>query len=284
MAAPAPVPTPAPAPHVPGVSLARVSTSEWIKLRSVRSTTIGLPLAMVVLVGVGLIMSSSMGETFAAGTEPDGAPFIPTSPAEATLNGAVFAQLLVGAIGVLYVSVEYSTGMIRATSSAVPTRLPMLWAKCLVYGGVVFGLTLLATLVAFFAGSVPLSAHGVAPSLGDPGVLRAVLATPTYLAAVGVLAISVAVLMRSTVLAFSTIAFVMFLLDSLAPLLLPGSVADVVVPYLPSTAGRASMSVAFMSVPNDRELLEPLTGFAVLGGYVLVILASAAVVLRRRDV
>jgi hypothetical protein len=267
-------------PNVPGVSLSRVVSSEWIKLRSVRSTTIGLALSVVVLVGVGLITSGTMAEGFATGSlEADGPPFQPTTPTGATLGGVAFAQLLIGALGVLFVSAEYATGLIRATASAVPTRLPVLWAKSLVFGTVVFGLTLVAGLVAFFAGSALLSAHGVAPSLSDPGVLRAVLAAPAYLAGVGVLGVALAVLIRSTALAVSTIAFVVFLMDSLVGLLLPSSVADPVGRYLPATAGKA-----FLSVETGPGMLAPLPGFAVFCGYVVIALAAAAWVLRRRDV
>ncbi|WP_188190197.1 ABC transporter permease subunit [Nonomuraea sp. SYSU D8015] len=264
---------------VPGVSLSRAIHAEWIKLRSVRSTTVALLLSVIVLIGVGLIAASSMAEPLATGTlETDGPPFQPTTATGATLGGVPFAQLLIGALGVLYVSVEYSTGMIRATFSAVPRRLPVLWAKCIVFAGVVFALMLVSTLVAFFAGSAFLAAYDIAPSLSDPGVLRAVVAAPVYLTGVGVMAIALAALMRSTALAVSVVSFVVFLLDSLVGMLLPGEIADVITPYLPSTAGKA-----FMSEVQVDGVLSPLPGFLVFCAYLVVLVGFAAYALHRRD-
>ena len=51
----------------------------------------------------------------------------------ATLQGYYLGQLLIGALGVLFVTGEYSTGMIRSTFAAVPKRLPVLWAKLVVF-------------------------------------------------------------------------------------------------------------------------------------------------------
>ncbi|NGO69776.1 ABC transporter permease [Streptomyces sp. SB3404] len=255
----------------------RVIHSEWIKLRSVRSTTLALALTVVVLIGVGLISSATMGETFAKGADVDDAPFTPTSPVGATLGGVFFAQLLTGALGVLVMSVEYSTGMIRATLSAVPTRLPVLWAKTLVFGGTLFVLTLAATLIAFFSGAALLESHQVGPTLSDPGALRAVLTTPVYLAGIGVLGIAFATLLRSTALGVSVISFMVFLLDSLAGLL-PSAIASDVVKVLPASAGNA-----FMSAQHDPDLLGPWAGLAVFCGYLALALAAATVVLKRRD-
>ncbi|MFI0421590.1 hypothetical protein [Spongiactinospora sp. 9N601] len=269
----------APAVSVPGVSLSRVINSEWIKLRSVRSTTLALLLSVAVLVGIGLIAASAMAQPLATGElETDGPPFQPSTAVGAILGGVAFAQLLIAALGVLYVSVEYSTGMIRATFSAVPRRLPVLWAKCLVFAGVVFTLMLASSLIAFFAGSPFLAAYGVAPSLADPSVLRAVLAAPAYLTGVGLSAIAVATLLRSTALAVSIVSFTVFLLDSLAGMLLPASIADVITPYLPATAGKA-----FMSETQAAGTLAPLPGFLVFCGYLVVLLGAAAFVLKRRD-
>jgi ABC-2 type transport system permease protein len=44
----------------------------------------------------------------------------------ASLLGLLFAQLVIGVVGVLAFSGEYGTGMIRATLAVVPARLPVL--------------------------------------------------------------------------------------------------------------------------------------------------------------
>lgn len=261
----------------PGVTLPRVLHSEWIKLRSVRALTVGLAATAVLLMALGPLSSSAMAKTFAAGTEIDDAPFVPTTPVGAVLGGVFFAQLLTGALGVLFMSTEYATGMIRASLAAVPTRLPLLWGKALVFGAVVATVGAISVAVSFL-GSVPLlDGHGVAPSLSDPGVPRALAATPAYLAGIGLIGVALAVLMRSTALAVTTVCFAVFLLDSLAGLL-PASLADEVTPYLPATTGKA-----MLTVQNQPDLLDPLPACLVFAGYVIASLAAAGVALARRD-
>ena len=79
----------------------------------------------------------------------------------ASLLGVLFAQLVLGVVGVLAFSGEYGTGMIRATLAVVPSRLPVLWAKLIVLAGLVLPVTLLCAVVDFFAAtalSSPLAA------------------------------------------------------------------------------------------------------------------------------
>ena len=107
----------------------RVVLSEWTKFRSLRSTLYTLGLAVVFMVGLGALFSAITANQ-PGGLRP-GQSAISTS-----LTGTFFAQLAIGVLGVLLITGEYSTGMIRASLTVVPRRLPMLWAKLGVFAGV----------------------------------------------------------------------------------------------------------------------------------------------------
>ena len=166
--APAPI-APAPAVVAGPVTQARVVRSEWTKLRALRSTWWCGLTAVVLIVGLGAaIAGSGAPYTISAGNSAAGGVTI-------SLAGILFAQLVLGVLGVLLFSGEYATGMIRATLAVVPSRLPVLWAKLAVLAGLVLPVTLLAAAAEFFtATALESSRGGSAISLTDPGVLREV--------------------------------------------------------------------------------------------------------------
>src|SRR5581483_7520227 len=84
------------------------------------------------------------------------------------LIGYHFSELAIGVLGVLVITGEYATGMIRSTFMAVPTRLPVLWAKALVFASVVFVLSVPVTFIDFLISSSILAQHHVNPSLSTP--------------------------------------------------------------------------------------------------------------------
>ena len=166
--APAPI-APAPAVVAGPVTQVRVVRSEWTKLRALRSTWWCGLTAVVLIVGLGAaIAGSGAPYTISAGNSAAGGVTI-------SLAGILFAQLVLGVLGVLLFSGEYATGMIRATLAVVPSRLPVLWAKLAVLAGLVLPVTLLAAAAEFFtATALESSRGGSAISLTDPGVLREV--------------------------------------------------------------------------------------------------------------
>ena len=85
-----------------------------------------------------------------------------------TLQGYYLGQLLIGALGVLFVSGEYSTGMIRSTFAAVPKRLPVLWAKLIVFVAVTAVAMIGISLVAFLAAQAFISHYRTGYSLSIP--------------------------------------------------------------------------------------------------------------------
>ena len=93
----------------------------------------------------------------------------------ATLQGYYLGQLLIGALGVLFVSGEYSTGMIRSTLAAVPRRLPVLWAKLVVFVSLIAVSMIAVSIVAFLCAQAVIGLSRTGYSLTDPGVLRVVI-------------------------------------------------------------------------------------------------------------
>ncbi|MEV1286152.1 ABC transporter permease [Micromonospora sp. NPDC049679] len=254
------------------VTQGRVLASEWIKLRSLRSTVYTLLAAIVMTVGAGLLLSAFMASQVA---QPDPQHPVQFDPTGASLRGVFLAQLAIGVLGVLLVTGEYSTGMIRATLSAVPTRLPVLWAKAGVFSVVSAVLMTAASFTAFLGGQAILGTHGT--TLAATGVARAVIGAGLYLTVVGLLGVGLGFIIRNTAGAIATLFGLLLILPTLAEVL-PSSWAKHVVPYLPSNAGQAVMAV--QQAPGDPA---PWTGFGVFCAYAAATIIAAGILLKRRD-
>ena len=213
------------------VTQAQVIRSEWIKLRSVRSSWLVLAAAVAGIAGAGLLVSYATGAHWSASSAAARADF---SPINQDLIGVNLAELAVGVLGVLTATGEYGSGMIRATFAAVPRRLPVLAAKAGVLAAVTFAVCLAAVLIAFVGGQALLGPHGL--GIGHPETAQAVLGATLYLTGVSVLGVALGFLIRSTAGGIATVIGVLFVLPLLAGAL-PGSSAFE--GYLPSMAGRA---------------------------------------------
>ena len=156
-----------------GVTPARVLRSEWIKLTSLRSIKLTFLAALAGMVGFAVLVAWATVDNWAT-YAPEARADVKVD--EVTLAGQHFAQLAIGVAGVIAISGEYATGMIRATLAAVPRRLPVLWAKLAVFAAVTLVLMTLGAFAGFFAGNAVLAQHWDF-ALSDPGVLRAVFGT-----------------------------------------------------------------------------------------------------------
>lgn len=248
-----------------------VLRSEWIKLYSVRSSGLTLLAAALMMIVTGLIFAATFG------SDSDGANGV-TDPTGVTLTGAMFAQLVVGVLGVLTVSSEYSTGMIKSTLTGVPSRLPVLAGKVAVVIGAVFPVMLAVAFAVFFGGQALMGNAGhPTAAIGDPGVLAALFGSAATMSGVAVIGVALGTITRNTAGAISTLVAVMFLVPGLGSLVLPASWRDDVLKFLPSNA-----SDAFVSVAPGPGLLGAAAGVAVFAGWVVVPLIAGAVLLRRR--
>lgn len=261
----------------PRLTAAGVVRSEWVKLRSVRSTSLTLLGGGLLVVGFGLLSAAvASGEV----ATPQGGATPDFSPTQIALNGVSLAQLVLGVLGVLVMTSEYSTGTVRTTFAAVPRRLGVLWAKAGVTATAVLAVAAPSVLLAFVGAQAVLEAGGEPTALlGDDGVLRAVLGSAAYLAGVSLLGVALGALLRSAAAALSALVAGLLLVPGLLGAVLPSSWEDAVLPYLPSTAGEA-----FTSVTTDASQLSPGAGLAVFTAWVVVLLGLAAWRLRTRDV
>ncbi|MGH8963207.1 MAG: ABC transporter permease [Jatrophihabitantaceae bacterium] len=258
---------------VPGLSGRRVIVSEWIKFRSLRSTWFSFGAALVVAIGLGILFSALRGHDIAAhgGVGPD------FDPVQMSLRGVFLAQLAVGVLGVLMITGEYSTGMIRASLSAVPRRVPVLLSKALVFASATFVITTIAALIAFLGGQAALHSDHLGVSITSGGAARAVLGAGLYLVVVGLLALGCGFALRNTGGAIATLFGLLLVLPILGEAL-PSSWQDHVVKYLPMNAGSA-----IMTAKRDPTMLSPWAGLGVFALYALAALAVGFAVLRRRD-
>ena len=248
----------------------RVVTSEWIKWRSLRSTWAVLAGAMAGMVVIALLVAYNTRHLTPNIQANDSDPSGP-------LQGYYLGQLLIGALGVLFVSGEYSTGMIRSTLTAVPRRLPALWAKLTVFVGVVAAAMVPTTVIAFVAAQGLISHYRVGYSLGDPGVLRVVIGTGLFLVAMGVIGSALGWIARSTPGALVAYVTLLLILPVIFGQVL-GSWGKDVAQYFPSEAG-----ASFAQSIRDPHTLTPGTGLIVLLVWVVVSVAVATRVLRSRD-
>jgi ABC-2 type transport system permease protein len=267
-----PAPTSRPAVAVFPVTQRRVLTSEWIKMRSLRSTGITLLAAVVAMVALGWLVGWATNAHWDSMDPGERAGF---NPIDRSLAGYHLAQLAVGVLGVLLITGEYATGMIRATFGAVPRRLPVLWAKALLYAVVTFVLMLVAAFLAFVGGQHFLSAHGT--TLGAPHAVRAVIGAAGYLTLIGVLAVALGFLVRSTAGGIATLFGLILVLPGIGQVL-PASWQQHTLPYLPSNAG-----ASIFTLHTDTGMLSAGAGLLVLCLWVVAGLALAAVVVKRRD-
>jgi ABC-type transport system involved in multi-copper enzyme maturation permease subunit len=270
--------TPAAAAAPARTTTRRVIRSEWIKLRTLRSTWLTLAGIAFALVAFGLISALTASGQVDAGTAGGPPGFSGGDPVTTVMSGANFAVLIVAVLGAIIGAREYSTGMIRTTLAAVPKRVPVLWAKITTFIGVVAPVVLVGVLVSFFAGMQILDAGGAATvAWSDDGVARAVVGTAAYLVGLGIMGIAFGFLLRSTASAIGVVLGAVLFVPTLASALLPDS-WDSALQYLPSNAG-----LAFTSVAPAESLLTPGAGMAVFAVWVLLAVGGAAVALLRRD-
>jgi hypothetical protein len=246
--------------------MTEVLRSEWTKIRSVRSTMWTLVTGAVLMLGIGVLAT--------AATAGAGDRAVPQDPTFLSLSGMPLAAMAMAALGVLVISGEYRTGMIRTTLLAVPRRTRMLAAKAVVFAAVAFAVTAIATFVSFFVGQALLGEKAAA--LGDPGVLRAVIGCPLFLTACGLFGLALGTLIRHTAGAIVAALGMIFLLPQMTNLL-PGTWGDRVHDYFTTNAGQ---QVAFV---HTEDGLGPWTGFAVYCAWIALTMLTASALLIRRD-
>ncbi|MCT4356997.1 ABC transporter permease [Streptomyces sp. Je 1-79] len=251
------------------VTPSRVLRSEWHKLWTVRSTWITVLTSVAFLLGVGILM----GATY---TSDGGDSDVDT--VVLTLYGSQLGGICLAVLGILVTAGEYSTGMIRASMTAVPRRLPVLWAKATVFTAAVFTVSFVAALVTFLTAQLFLSDTDQAASLADDGVLAAVVGNAAGVTLLSLVALGLGAALRSVPGGLGAfIGGVLILPEVLG--MLPYDAVDTAIRYFPTQAAGALGSA------------DPMPGAASPGGALLALCLWAAaalvvpgILLKRRDV
>ena len=257
------------------VTQAHVVRSEWTKLFSLRSTRWSLFVAVLLTIGLPLLFAAVTSSHWGSMSPHERAN---RNPLDIALAGVNLSQLAIGVLGVLVITGEYSTGMIRASLTAVPKRLPVLWAKTIVFAVVTFVLMLPSVFIAFFGSQAILSRHDILQiSVSHPGVTRAIVGGAGYLMLLGIFTLALGTIVRNTAGAIAVFAAIFFVIPPLLNIL-PASWNNAISPYLPDAAGRSVFSLT-----HGAHSLAPGPGLALFVGYCALALVVAAVVLLRRD-
>ncbi|GAA0972696.1 ABC transporter permease subunit [Acrocarpospora macrocephala] len=255
-------------------TFAQALAAEWLKFFTVRSAFWGLLATVVVTVGLSALLALAFVVSLDQLPASRRAAFDPGAYGLAGLN---FGVITLGVLGVLTMSGEYSTGSIKSTLAAVPRRGRLLAAKLVVLAVVSLITGLLVSFASFFASQAVFATRGLAATLGQPGLLRAVLGGGLYLALVALFSLGLATIVRHTAGAITAVLGLLFVLPIFGAFL-PGEWGATTQKFLPSTAGAAIMNAA-----ETSGSLAPWTGFGVFAGYTAIILAIALWAFRRRD-
>lgn len=274
---------PSPVPTTARVTFPHLLRSEWIKVWSLRSTywTVGATVAVLVLLGLAMAASVSAFPEGYQGEDGSAAlVYLALAP------GQIFGSLVLIVLAALTVTAEYGTGQVRSTFAAAPTRLPVLWAKAAVVTVVSFLTAAVGVALSLLVAGAVTSA--LQPDWSDPEMLRIVLGTPLYITTLALLGFAVGALLRSTAAAIATTIGFVLVIESVLNVI-SWEPLEYVRPFLPSSAGaRVATPESMLEMTDGMAAvavnLSPWAGYAVLVGWVVVVLAAAAVRLRTRDV
>jgi hypothetical protein len=239
-----------------------VARMEWIKLRSLRSTWWTMAIAVAAAAGIGIQAGASTSNGAGAGDLTGSA-----------LSGAFVGVLLVSVLGVLVMTSEYSSGMIRSTLAAAPRRPVVLAAKAAVFGAVALVAGEVATFASFFAAGMALG-HGIpAPALSQPGVFRALVLTGASYCLIGLLGLGLGAVIRHTAAGIIVLVAGVYVVAQL------GGKAVHLARYAPLHIMQNSLSTPQLRPDN----LSAWAGTGMLCLYAAVALAVGGWLLTRRD-
>jgi ABC-2 type transport system permease protein len=248
--------------------------SEWIKIRSVRSTYLTLLSSAFAAILIGVLVARHYVTSWDTFTPLERAAF---DPIDTSFRGFGFAQLAIASLGVLVISSEYATGLIRVTLGATPRRRAVLAAKAVIFGVIAFVTGLVLSFSCFWIGQAILSGKHLGVSLTDPGALRAVLAAAFYLLVAGLIGLGLGAVLRYTAGAMAAAIGLLFLLPQVVGAL-PTPWRDDIGKFLPENL----ISQLVATHPSVNGLP---TGWCwvLLVAYPAVLLAAGASLISRRD-
>ncbi|WP_372409643.1 ABC transporter permease [Streptomyces luteireticuli] len=252
--------------------VAQVLNSEWTKIKSVRSTVWTLGAGFVVTVALGALISALVNNKYGDLSLKERLTFDPTY---VSFAGMGLGQLALIVFGVLVVSNEYSTGMIRTSLAAVPQRGVFLFSKIAIAAALALVVGMATSFLTFSVGQAMLDGHSA--SLGDPGVARAVVGGGLYMALITMFSMGVATMLRGPMLSLGILMPFFFLISSI---LATVSATEKIAEYLPDKAGQKVMQVV---LTDDKAPYGPWGGLGIMVLWVVAALAGGYLVIKRRD-
>lgn len=267
----------------PGPSFLRVLNSEFIKFRTLLSTLILLGSTVLVLVGFGALSAWGTGQfSQAAASDPQAAAAFAAQGGDLAVgvptSGIAFAQLILGSLGVLLMSSEFSTGMARSTFAAVPRRTPAFIAKLLVVMVIAFVLTAVSVYLAGLVSLPILGNYNLKLDLSSAQSVKLLLVNSLYVAAVAAIGMSLGALIRNSAGGIMSLVG-LFFVAPIAFQLIPGDFFVEARKYLPGNT--VEPLTAVQHVPDTLEAWQ---AALVLGAWVVIPVLLAAVLLKKRDV
>jgi ABC-2 type transport system permease protein len=275
------------------VTFGGILRSEWIKLRSLRSTFWCAAIILVLTVGLAAL-AAAVAITGTSGIDPSEIPVaaVMANGLSTVTFSSTFTALVAAVLGALMITGEFGTGMIRSTFAAVPRRIPALLGKAVVVTVAMFVVAAVSVLLGALVSDGILSSRGFALDLGDGGYWLALLGDAGYLALIGMLSLAIGAIIRNSAGGIATSIGLILVLPIVANLfaaLAKATWAQNVSAFLPSDAGGRMAGYlpqgqTAQPVADGQVLLEPWQGLLVLLAWIVVLGTVAVVLIRRRDV
>jgi ABC-2 type transport system permease protein len=265
-------------PAIGRAGLSGALRSEWTKIRSVRSTLWSIATMAAIAIGLNALIGWLAVDRRWSSMSPGDRAGLLASPLEQILSGPMsIAQFAVAVIGVMTISSEYATGMIRSTLQAQPRRITVLGAKIIVLGALMLAVGEILSFGAYIVGKAVIAPH-VPVHLDDPGVLRAVIGAGLYIAVLALFSLAAGAIVRHTAGAITSVLGLMLVISNLTGLL-PDSWGHHVNAWMPTNAG----SLVYQQFVAPKHLLTAWQGLGVFAAETAVLMIVAAYLLRRRD-
>ena len=251
--------------------------SEFTKIRSVRSTYWTLAAMIVITIGISALLSWGRIQDYAsqpAVVQAHEAIRIRSRATEFSMFGLILGQLVIAVLGALTITSEYSTGMIRTSLTVMPRRGTVYAAKAVVFTAVALAAGLVTSFGSYFIGQAIFATQHLNSSIGQPGVLRAVVGGGLFLAVCGLLSYGIGALLRHTAAAITASVALLFVLSGF----LPGSWAAHVDKWIPFNAGGAIWENL-----SGTDMFSPWVGFGVFCAYAAIAVVAGGILFRTRD-
>lgn len=267
------------------LSFPHLVRSEWIKLRSIRSTIWCFAILAVLTIGMAGLLGAFVDLPANSPQDVANGSFVSINT-----TGVSLSALVVGVLGVLIITGEYGTGQVRSTFTADPRRTGVILAKATVLALTTFVVSVVSTWIGVVLSALLLASGGTSPQIGDPSVFMPILGSSVYVTLLALLAYGIGLFVRSSAGGIAITLGILLVLPvilSLVSGLLNAEWIGDVFKFLPDQAGSQLFAYPYTGAdagPTSGVVLNGWGGFGVLAAEVVVVGALALTVARRRDV